>query len=119
MAAGKYNALVERGATFKLTLILGSAGVPVNLTGYKARAQMREEYDSPDAFLTFTTDDGSIVFDALTGKVTLIASAAATSAVPVDGGVWDFELVDSLGEVTRILQGKVVVSPESTRIANV
>lgn len=115
MAAGKYNALVERGATFKLTLILGSAGVPVNLTGYKARAQMREEYDSPDAFLTFTTDDGSIVFDALAGKATLIASAAATSAVPVDGGVWDFILEAPGGEVFRLVQGKVSTSLEVTR----
>jgi hypothetical protein len=119
MAAGKYNVLVECGATFKLTLILGAAGMPVNLTGYKARAQMREGYDAKEAFLTFTTDDGSIVFDAVAGKVTLIASAAATSAVQVDGGVWDLELVDPLGDVTRLLQGKVVVSPESTKITNV
>lgn len=119
MAAGLYHVLVERGATFRLPLILSSAGVPLNLGGYKARAQMREEYDSPSAFLSFSTDDGSILVEDLTGKVTLVASAEATSGVVPDSGVWDLELVDPFGDVIRVLQGKVKVSPESTTSSNV
>jgi hypothetical protein len=38
-----------------------------------------------------------------------------TGAIDWDGGVWDLEIVHPGGEVTRLAQGSVSVSPEVTR----
>lgn len=118
MSAAKKDLLIERGADFTYVFILKTGGVPVDLTGCKARAQVREDYDSSTAFLTFTTDNSSIVFEPQIGKVTMSASNVVTSALIQEFGVWDFEFVFSNGKVRRLLMGKVKVSPESTKISN-
>lgn len=120
MAAGRLDVLVERGATFKLPLVLSAGGVPINLTGYKARAHMREEYDAPTFFASFSTEDGSIQVDPLNGRVTLVAPSTVTAAITASKGVWDLELIGPDptpldDKVVRVLQGKVTVSPEATR----
>jgi hypothetical protein len=90
----------------------------MNLGGYKARSQMREDYDSPNAFLTFTTDDGTINIDTVAGKLTMVAMDSDTSAITADSGVWDLELLAPTGDVYPILYGKVYIGQEVTRNSN-
>jgi hypothetical protein len=118
MKAGKYNIEVQRGATFILAVKLTAANVAMLLTGYKARAQMRTDYGAATAFLTFTSDDGSILIDEELGRLELIAPASDTTLITPDEGVWDLELVAPSGIVYRILYGDVLVTPEVTLITN-
>jgi hypothetical protein len=92
----------------------GIATVPMNLTGYTARLQVRSLPSDPDAVLTLTTENGGITITALTGFVAVTATATQTTAIDEGTYVYDIELVNG-SIVTRLAQGQVVVSPEVTR----
>lgn len=119
MDASQYDVVVTKGSTFRLNLVLKSGLTPMDLTGFKARSQMREEYESPDAFLTFNSDDSTILLGGVDGTVKLIASDVNTAAITAESGVWDLELIDPLGEVQQFLYGKVTIRQEATRNTNV
>jgi hypothetical protein len=94
----------------------------VNLTGYKARMQIRTELADDDVLLSLTTENSGISITAATGIVDLLISAADTAALDTDFDVaqWTYDLEiynDTVSPVyvERIAEGAVVVFPEVTR----
>lgn len=115
MAAGIYDITVEQGATFTLSATWkDSTGALVNLTGYSARMQIRETYESEDVILSFTSTGGSIVLGGALGTIVVTGSATDTAKIPMTPAVYDLEL-ESGGVVTRLLQGKATITQEVTR----
>ncbi len=88
---------------------------PVDLTGCTARMQVRAEVESPTALLTLTTENGGITLGGATGVVDLLSAESETAAMTWDGGLWDLEVVHPGGDVTRLAEGSISVSPEVTR----
>lgn len=122
MPAHKVNLDIEQGATFDKTYTWMSGAsrdtaVPVDLTSCKARAQIREEIDSPDVQLELTTENGRIILGGPAGTIRLLVSAADTSAIDWDAGVYDLEVEFADGHVVRRMAGCVRVSQEVTRDA--
>jgi len=116
MAAGIYDITVEQGATFTLRATWeDSAGALVNITGYSARMQIRETYESEDIILSFTSSGGSIVLGGALGTIVVAGLASDTAMVPMTPAVYDLELESSGGTVTRLLQGKAIITREATR----
>lgn len=120
MAASTYDfvgdAAIEVGATLDRPLIWkDGAGVVMNLTGYTARMQVRQNVAAADALLDLTTENGGIVITPLSGLITLTQSATLTAAYTWRRGVYDLELIDPDGNVTRLLQGEIETSAEVTR----
>lgn len=116
MAAGIYDITVEQGATFRFEVTWkDSAGTPVNLTGYSARMQVRETYESEDIIISFTSSGGSIALGGSLGTIVVTGSAIDTAKIPMTTGVYDLELQASNGVVTRLLQGKAMITREVTR----
>lgn len=140
MAAGRYDILIEKGAKFWLYFIYKavimphltplkvgtpidydtyhqyqSSGLPINLTGYTARMMVREDHTSITPVLDLSTVNGKISLGGTSGTVEVNVPASETVAIPIEYGVWDLELIDTLGGVIRVLQGKVKISPEVTR----
>ena len=106
----KANLFVDQGATFATKLVLNDAdGVPVDLTGYTASGQIRKHYTSSNA-TNFT-----VSLTASTGSVVLSLSANATANLISGRYVYDVEMVDTSGNVSRIIEGIVTVSPNVTR----
>jgi hypothetical protein len=114
MVPGKYNIICPQGSTFnqQLTWIIGET--PVNLTTYTARMQVREKYTSTIYNVSLTTENGGITLGGEEGTIFLTISATDTSELVAKEYVYDLE-VDSGGEVTRIIEGKFIVTPEVTR----
>lgn len=116
MAAGVYDITVEQGATFRLSLTWkDSTGAVVNLTGYTARMQIRETYESEETIASFTSAGGSIVLGGALGTVVVTASATDTAKIQMTPAVYDLEVEASNGVVTRLLQGKANITREVTR----
>lgn len=116
MSAGIYDITVEQGATFRLEATWkDSTGALVNLTGYSARMQIRETYESEDIILSFTSTGGSIVLGGALGTIVVTGSATDTAKVPMTPAVYDLELESIGGTVTRLLQGKAIITREATR----
>lgn len=114
--AATYNITIEQGATFRLNLVYKAAnGTPINLTGYTARMQVRRKYSDTTALLNFTTENGAITLGGALGTVAVKGLATLTDDLPAKPGVYDLELVDADGNVTRLVQGAVTISPEVTR----
>lgn len=111
---------IYQGQTFDdIVTLTDDADVPLDLTSWGARMQIREYRGSP-ILLELTTANGRIVLDAL-GQITFNVAAADTSALLVqyDYEQWVFscELFKTVGmeEVVQTpIFGVVVVYPEIT-----
>lgn len=115
--SNRYNLNIDQGATLSVVATWkDSNGTPVNLTGYTARLQVRNDFAAGSAVLSLTTENGGIALGGTAGTVTLSAAATATAALSAPYvGVYDLELVSGGGVVTRLLEGTANVTPEVTR----
>lgn len=115
MAAGLYDITIEQGATFQMNLTWkDSTGAAVNITGYTARMQVRENYEAESTLVSLTSSGGDIVLGGALGTIAITIAASATQLLQLDEAVYDLELVNG-ATVTRLLQGKATVSREVTR----
>ena len=114
MLAGLLDITIEQGATFNLVFIYQDQnGDPINLTGMTARMQLRRQFNSPDALLSLTTENGRISLGGTNGTITLNVGANETANLS-GSGVYDIELVNG-PVVKRILEGSYSICPEVTR----
>lgn len=106
----KANIVVDQGATFNTTINLTDENdAPLNLNGYTGSAQMRKHYTSSNA-VNFIVDVAPT-----TGTVSLSLSANTTISITPGRYVYDVELTDNSGIVSRIVEGIVTVTPNVTR----
>ena len=113
MAAAKLNLTIEQGTTFAKRLTWRDKNKrPVPLTGYTARMQVRPTAASAEIITELSTANGRITLGEL-GVIQLNLTASETSALKA--GVYDLEMTDGDGRVTRLIEGKINVSPEVTR----
>jgi hypothetical protein len=117
MAAGLYDITIEQGANLVIPLTWkGGDGSPINMTGYSARMQIRENFDSDDYLVALTSEPGGgISIDPLVGAILIELDATITAGLPQVDAVYDLELISISGFVTRMLQGRVYIMREVTR----
>ncbi len=112
----KLKLTIYQGATFRKRLVWKSpSGTPIDLTGCTARMQVRAEVESAVVLLNLTTENGGITLGGATGVIELLSAPTETATMEWDGGVWDLEVAHPNGDVTRLAQGSISVSPEVTR----
>lgn len=123
MPAATLDITLEQGATFSKTITVyddASPPVPINLTGYQVRAQIRKKPKSDDIIATFDTE---IDEDPETGRITWSLAATVSDEINVDRTstfdpleyFYDLELEAPSGFVTRLLQGYAYIVPNVTR----
>lgn len=92
---------------------------PVDMSGCRARMQVRERFDSEDVLLEITTENlatGShILIDPALCRVSRQITAADTAALAFRRAVFDCELVFPDSTVTKIDSGRVTLNDEVTR----
>jgi hypothetical protein len=116
MTAGNNNFIIDQGADWYITVVYkDSAGTAINLTGYTAALQIRDTYADSTTDLSLTSPSGGIVITGATGTISIHATAAQTRAIAAGNYVYDLEITSSTGIVTRLIQGKISISPEVTR----
>ena len=121
MAAGKYSFTIEQGSTFTRTFKYKDAnGDPFDLTGYDVRMQIRSSHSSLAPISTFdNSGNGGFELsipagESVKNQIALTITATQTSALTFDQAIYDIEL-ESGSVVTRLLQGKIKLSPEVTK----
>ena len=128
MAAGLYNFIIEQGTTvdFKIQY-KDSNGSAVDLTNYGAAMQIRSNYadNNPTTYLTLSSSlkldgTGLNMSSASNGYIGVFISACSSSALNFNNAKYDLEIYSgSIGGcpmTTRILEGQVSLSKETTRI---
>ena len=108
--ATKANLALDQGATFSTVITLtDSNGDAIDLTNYTGASQMRKSYTSSTAY-TFSVSLGGS-----NGSITLAMSANATANIAPGRYLYDVELTDDEGIVSRVFEGIVTVAPNITR----
>ena len=116
MPAASLNLDIEQGTTFRKTLTwkAGTPAAPVDLTGSRARMQVRTKIGATLALLTLTTENGGIVLGGVTGVVTIHMSAEQTALLPVNVAVYSLRIIFADSTVKRLTAGSIHISAEAT-----
>ena len=136
---GRANLVIQMGTDWSRVFqwLLADGVTPVNLTGYHAKMKVRATPQSAAAIVSVDDVGGGIVIDAANGRITVTLAHAvlvntldlSSITTPSDWryetlddttqlrgfgkvGVYDIELTDASGNVTRLLQGDVVFDAE-------
>ncbi|MER5643958.1 hypothetical protein [Streptosporangium sp. NPDC002524] len=111
--AGTYRFNIDQGTTVRRPLRWMRDGAPVDLTGATARMEIRAKAGGALLHRLDTANEG-ILLGGTSGTIVLIIAPEVSSAWTVFKAVYDLEVVEASGAVTRLLQGPVSVSPEVT-----
>ena len=128
MAAGKYSFTIEQGSTVNFEIqYKNSTGTPVDLTGFNGKMMIRSNYadNTPTTYATLSSslasDGTGLNFSGSngstppnSGSIGIYISAASSSLLNFDTGVYDLELYSG-SFVSRILEGQVKLSLNVTR----
>lgn len=105
---------IKQGETWRRTYPLyDAAGAPADLTSAIVRGQIRATRGSGTALHSWSNQDDSVTLEP--GQITLHVPAAVSSAWTWTAGRWDLELTDASGDTVRVVEGVVLVDPETTR----
>lgn len=130
MSAGKYSFTIEQGATLQFEIqYKDNNNVPINLSTYNGRMQVRPTVGSSDVYLSLTSDlqsdntglnfsgsNGSTPTQS--GSIGIYISAVTSSNLDFNEAYYDLEIYSGSGNteyVVRLLEGKIKLSKEVTR----
>lgn len=128
MPAASYDLYIEQGATYRFTLVYGYKDgtvdadgnpnvIPYDITGCRARMQIRRSRGT-EVLVSATTNNGGIVFtDPVGGRMEVTITDEATDDLALKRAKYDLEVTYPSGDVVRVLQGEVSISPNITRDA--
>jgi hypothetical protein len=125
MAAGKYSFIIEQGSTVNFSIVYNdSNGNPVDLSQYGSKMQIRQTYSSPP-LLTLSSSlnadgTGLNMSNAVSGAIGIYIASCTSSMLTFNEALYDLDIISGSGDcptVTRILEGKVKLSPEVTVVS--
>lgn len=106
----KANLLIDQGATLLTQfLMVDQDADPISLSGYTPTGQLRRHYTSSNS-VAFTCEANTSA-----GIISIGLTANQTANLVAGRYVYDVELIDSDGVVTRIVEGIATVTPQVTR----
>lgn len=116
MTPGKHNLQIYQHATFEKRFTWKDERKrPVNITGWSARIEFRV---APGGQILHTLTVGNgITINPTAGIIDIYIADEVTATFNWTSGTWDLLLTDGSGKDWRLLQGKVSVSPSTTRPA--
>ena len=107
--ATKVNIVIDQGTTFNTDYTFTNDNDdPIDFSSYQGRSQIRKAASSSTSY-EFTVGLSN------DGVVSLSMNAATTSTISAGRYLYDLEVVDSNGVVSRLVEGIVTVTPEITR----
>jgi hypothetical protein len=107
--SAKYNLVCDQATTFNFQFQIKNDSTPWDLTGYTGTMTVRPFVGAQTTTVVASTANGAMVLTALTGRINVTLSAATTGDITAGRYAYDLVL-DSGTEVTRILEGKFIVT---------
>ena len=107
--SAKYNLVCDQATTFNFQFQIKNDSTPWNLTGYTGVMTVRPFVGASTTTVVASTTNGRMVLTALTGRINVTLDATTTGNIAA--GRYSYDLVlDSGSSVTRILEGKFIVT---------
>jgi hypothetical protein len=114
MTPGRLNFTCPQGSTFRRTITYKIDEIPVDLSGYEGRLQVRETHDSTEYIVSLTNGNG-ITMGASAGTIDIFITDEVTADFITGDHVYDLEIESSGGITDRLIEGRFNVTPEVTR----
>jgi hypothetical protein len=116
MSAAEVNLNIEKGTSFKYAFsYLENCIVPVDMTDYALKAQLKESYNSKLVWAEWSTANGKISVNQ-DGKILISLSPFETETYNFYHAVYDIFLISPDNEVTKLIKGFVTVEHNVTSI---
>ena len=116
MSAGQLHLTIEQGTDFDRTITWKDAsGAIVDISGYTAQMQARTRIDSSETFLDLNSAEGALAIDGSNGQIHIHIPASDTASITAQQGIYDLKLTSASGQIIRLLEGHITLSPEVTR----
>lgn len=116
----QYDFSIPQGTDVRRIISLKSqcSRQAIDLTGARVRMQLRRSSYSKEAIDTIDSavDKKRCWIDEESGLVYLVWPNKLTSSLPSGRFFYDLEIESAGGEVSRVLEGQVTVTPEVTRV---
>jgi len=113
--ATSYNISIYQGDLFQATLSVKDANnIPINLTNYDVRGQVRASYGSTGILL----DLEPVVTNEASGLISITIPSTVSREMPIGMFLYDIERYPSgltTGNSTKLMRGKFIILPEVTR----
>jgi hypothetical protein len=117
--AGKVSLEIPLGTDWERTLTWYSdeaKTLPMDLTGYTARMDIRRKPSSSTYLSRLTTENGGITLGGVNGTIALSISNADTTDMPPGTAVGQLEMIDPTSKVTRPVEVHFALTQEVTRV---
>ncbi len=107
---------VNQNATFSAVMTWISGGLPMNVTGYSAKMQVRDRLSFKNTKIIELTDlNGGIVLGDVNGKITISLTSTQTSSLTP--GIYYYDLILGItGTEHRVSEGSFIVSAGTTTL---
>jgi hypothetical protein len=116
--SAKYNLVCDQATTFNFQFQIqnniSGTTTPWNLTGYTGTMTVRPFVGASTTTVVASTANGRMVFDNLNGRITVTIDATTTGAIGAGRYAYDL-IVNSGGTITRLLEGKFIVTGAVTQ----
>ena len=107
--SAKYNLVCDQATTFNFQFQILNDNTPWDLTNYDVVMTVRPFVGASTTTVVATNDNGRITVDGPNGRITVTIDAVTTGNI--SAGRYSYDLVvDSGSVITRILEGKFVVT---------
>jgi hypothetical protein len=107
--SAKFNLVCDQATTFNFQFQILNNETPWNLTGYTGTMTVRPFVGATTTTVVASTANGRMVFTPLQGRINVTLSAATTADIVASRYSYDLVL-DSGSSITRILEGKFIVT---------
>jgi hypothetical protein len=107
--SAKFNLVCDQATTFNFQFQILNNETPWNLTGYTGVMTVRPFVGASTTTVVASTANGRMVFTPLQGRINVTLSADITANIVASRYSYDLVL-DSGSSVTRILEGKFIVT---------
>ena len=108
--SAKYNLICDQATTFNWQFQILNNQIPWNLANYIGTMTVRPYVGANTTTVVASTDNGRMSLSQGDGRVNVTLDATTTGAIAAGRYVYDLVLEAGTGEVTRILEGKFVVT---------
>lgn len=95
-----------------------TTGLPIDLTGYSAIAEVRPTFGDPSILLTLSTTNGKIALGGSTGSIDMKFSEMDTTpiqdGIPWTRAAYDLVIIDTSGNRKKVIKGFITLARSSS-----
>jgi hypothetical protein len=107
--SAKYNLVCDQATTFNFQFQILNNSTPWNLNGYTGTMTVRPFVGASTTTVVASTANGRMTLSQSDGRINVTLDATTTGAINAGRYAYDL-VVDSGSEVTRLLEGKFIVT---------